>query len=66
MMELESQPFALRDCIEVAIDLVAVNASEKGLRLDYSVEDNTPSVIIGDPARRRQILINLLSNAVKF
>lgn len=66
MMELERQTFALRDCIEEAIDLVAVNASEKGLRLGYSFENETPFVIIGDPARLRQILVNLLSNAVKF
>ena len=66
MMELERQPFALQECIEEAIDIVAVNASEKGLRLGYSFENDMPLVIIGDPARLRQILVNLLSNAVKF
>lgn len=66
MMELELQPFALQNCIDEAIDIVAVTASEKGLRLGCSFEDNAPLVIIGDPARLRQILVNLLSNAVKF
>lgn len=66
MMELERQPFTLQDCIDEAMDLVAVNASAKDLKLGYSVEDGTPLMIIGDPARLRQILVNLLSNAVKF
>lgn len=66
MMELERQPFTLQDCIDEAIDLVAVNATVKDLKLGYSVEGGTPLMIIGDPARLRQILVNLLSNAVKF
>lgn len=66
MMELERQSFALKDCIEEAIDIAAVNASEKDLRLAYSFENDMPLMVIGDPARLRQILVNLLSNAVKF
>jgi len=65
-MELESQPFDLRACIEDSLNLVATNASEKGLNLSYFIDNNTPEVIIGDPTRLRQILVNLLSNAVKF
>jgi PAS domain S-box-containing protein len=66
MMELERQPFDLHACIEEVMDLVAKSASEKELKLGYTIEDNTPTVIMGDPARLRQILVNLLSNAVKF
>ncbi len=66
MMELERQPFDLRTCIEEALDLGAKNAFEKGLKLRYAIEESTPAVILGDPARLRQILMNLLSNAVKF
>lgn len=66
MMELENQPFNLRGCIEEALDLGAKDASEKGLKLGYKIEDCTPMAILGDPARLRQILVNLVSNAVKF
>jgi signal transduction histidine kinase len=62
----ERQPFNLQSCIEEALDLGAKDASEKGLRLGYTIEDDTPTIILGDPARLRQILVNLLSNAVKF
>ncbi|HBY96348.1 MAG TPA: hybrid sensor histidine kinase/response regulator [Chloroflexi bacterium] len=65
-LELESQPFDLRECLEGALDLVAAEASEKGLDLAYLVDDQTPEAIVGDITRLRQILVNLLSNAVKF
>jgi PAS domain S-box-containing protein len=65
-MELESQPFDPRECVESALDLVAPRAAEKGLDLAYVVEDDVPSAIVGDVTRLRQILLNLLTNAVKF
>ncbi len=65
-LELEKQPFDLRNCLEISMDLVAAKAAEKGLELIYFLEDNVPKVLIGDETRLRQILINLLGNAVKF
>ncbi len=65
-MELEIQPFDLESCMRESIDLVAQNASEKGLILNCEFDANTPKTIVGDPTRLRQILANLLSNAVKF
>ncbi len=65
-MELEHQPFDLRDCIEGALDLLAPKAAEKSLDLAYLMGPRTPSTIFGDVTRVRQILVNLLSNAVKF
>ncbi|MDQ3865846.1 MAG: PAS domain S-box protein [Actinomycetota bacterium] len=65
-LELENQPFALRPCIEAALDVVAKRASEKGLDLACMLDSGAPRAIVGDATRLRQILINLLSNAVKF
>ena len=65
-MELESQPFDLRECIESALDLVAPRAAEKGLELAYLLDEKVPRGVLGDVTRLRQILINLLGNAVKF
>ena len=65
-LELESQPFDLRECVEGALDLVATRAAEKGLDLAYVVGEGTPPGIVGDVTRLRQVLLNLLSNAVKF
>ncbi|MGF1479695.1 MAG: PAS domain S-box protein [Cyanophyceae cyanobacterium] len=65
-MELEHQPFNLRNCLEEALDLVASPAATKGLELAYLIAPETPPTIVGDVTRLRQILLNLLSNAVKF
>jgi len=65
-LDLEHNPFDLRACIEESLDLLAANATEKSLELAYLFEPQTPSMIVGDVTRLRQILVNLLSNAVKF
>ncbi len=65
-LELEMQPFDIRDCIEDSLDLLASRASEKGLDLVYQVDVSTPISIKGDVTRLRQILTNLISNAIKF
>ncbi len=63
---LEEYPFNLRQCVEEAIDLVAFQASEKGINLAYTVDKGVPDAIVSDPTRLRQVLGNLLSNAIKF
>jgi PAS domain S-box-containing protein len=65
-VELEKQQFDIRACIEEALDLVAQVAAKKMLNLAYTIDEEVPDSIIGDPTRLRQILVNLLSNAVKF
>lgn len=65
-LELENQPFDLRDCIEDSLDLLASKAGEKELDLAYLIEKDTPVTIRSDVTRLRQILTNLLSNAIKF
>jgi PAS domain S-box-containing protein len=66
MLEIEKQPFELRDLIEGALDLVAARAVRKKLDLSYVVANDSPATLISDVTRVRQVLLNLLSNAVKF
>jgi PAS domain S-box-containing protein len=65
-LELERQPFDLRECVESVLDLVAARATKKGVDLAYLLDEQVPAAIYGDVTRLRQVLVNLLSNAVKF
>ncbi len=65
-LDLEKQPFKLRDCLEESLELLSGHAAEKGIELAYLIEASTPEVVVGDVTRLRQVLVNLLSNALKF
>ena len=65
-MELDCKPLGLRSCLEDALDLLGTKAGEKNLDLAYEIADGTPSHVIGDVTRLRQVLVNLVGNAVKF
>ncbi|AXI54187.1 hypothetical protein C1J05_06500 [Sulfitobacter sp. JL08] len=65
-MDIEHQPFDLRESIESAMDLISARAAEKCLDIAYIYDDDVPAAVSGDLTRLRQILLNLLSNAVKF
>jgi signal transduction histidine kinase/DNA-binding response OmpR family regulator len=65
-LDLESIPFALRDCIGHTLKTLALRAHQKGLELVYDVDAEVPDTLVGDPGRLRQILVNLVGNAIKF
>jgi signal transduction histidine kinase/DNA-binding response OmpR family regulator len=65
-LELETQPFDLRDCVEGSLDVVAPRTAEKDLELAYRIQESAVESLVGDVTRLRQIFVNLLGNAVKF
>jgi PAS domain S-box-containing protein len=65
-LDLEREPFSLRECVEGALDIVAPRGWEKGVELGCLIDEAAPAGILGDKARLRQVLLNLLSNGVKF
>jgi len=65
-LELDNEPFLLRDTLEDVVKMMGVRTSQKGLKLRLEVLPDVPGKIVGDPLRLRQILLNLISNSVKF
>ncbi|MEX2461122.1 MAG: response regulator [Paenibacillaceae bacterium] len=65
-MELEQVPLELKSLIEETFDLFTAKTRERGLQMEYYIDQKIPAHILGDVTRLRQILINLVGNAVKF
>jgi len=65
-LELEHLAFDLIPSLEEVLDLFGVRSAEKDIDLAYLYDSSTPTAIVGDPTRLRQILINLVGNALKF
>src|SRR5258708_16519828 len=65
-LDLESVSFSLLDCIESALEPLAVRAQQKGLEVTWALQGDIPELLLGDPTRLRPIPINLMGNAIKF
>lgn len=65
-IDLESVPFSPAEVVGEAVELVARPARDKGLELHTDLDGRAGTLLVGDPARLRQVVVNLLSNAVKF
>jgi signal transduction histidine kinase len=65
-MEFEQSPFSVRETVEEAFRTLALIASKKGLDLRSEFAPDLPPVLVGDPARLRQVLLNIVNNAIKF
>ncbi|MEO5333940.1 MAG: ATP-binding protein, partial [Magnetococcus sp. YQC-5] len=59
-------PFSPLKVVEEVAELLASQAQQKNLDLLIDVSPKLPNLLLGDPARLRQILLNLAGNAVKF
>jgi PAS domain S-box-containing protein len=65
-VDLEQSPFAMADCIETVIDILSLQASQKGLTLQLDYPPDVPRTFMGNAGRVRQIILNFAANAVKF
>ncbi len=65
-LELEITDLDLREVMEESLELLAENASSKGLELICDIQPDMPTRLLADTGRLRQIFLNLLHNAIKF
>ncbi|KAJ4375024.1 hypothetical protein N0V83_002103 [Neocucurbitaria cava] len=66
MIKLSMDWLHLPSLIEEVNDLNMGLAIQKGLELNYLVEEGVPSMVKGDKFRIRQVLLNVVGNAIKF
>ena len=65
-LTLENQPFNLEQLLKETIELIEINAREKGLDLSVNIGHEVKRNFIGDSFRLKQVLMNLIANAIKF
>ena len=65
-MKLDSVTFNLEDVIDKVMEMLMMQANEKGIEFASHIDSAVPRHLIGDPVRLTQILVNLLGNALKF
>lgn len=66
MMELVNDKYSMRNLLRELYNSINFRAIDKGLKLNFEIDENMPDVLLGDSKRIRQILSNLLTNAVKY
>lgn len=65
-MLLEKISFDLEELIENCFKLFSAVAAKRDIELISNIAPDTPTLLIGDPTRLRQIIVNLVGNAFKF
>ncbi len=65
-LKIECYDVLLEDILSDSKTLLDLIASEKGILLDFSMEEPVPRKINTDPLRLRQILLNIVGNSIKF
>ena len=65
-LDFEEIDFSLEEVLENLSTMISFKTEDKKIEILYSVDEDVPVNLIGDPLRLGQVLLNLLGNAIKF
>ena len=65
-MDIVPVDYRIGDMLSEIVNMIWLKASDKGLKLNVTIDPKVPSVLYGDEVRIKQIIVNLLNNAVKY
>ncbi len=65
-MEIVKVEYEAANVIMDLWNVIFLRAQEKGLALEFSLDETMPKTLYGDDVRIKQIVTNLLTNAVKY
>lgn len=65
-MEILEIKYYVSDVINNLVNSIQERARAKSLEFEVNVDENIPSVLMGDDVRLTQVIMNLLTNAVKY
>ncbi|MCR5272053.1 MAG: response regulator [Lachnospiraceae bacterium] len=65
-LSIVDEPYQLASLINDVSTMIRIKLKDKDVRFEVNINENLPTLVVGDEVRIKQILINLLGNAVKF
>jgi PAS domain S-box-containing protein len=63
---LEQAEFEYSSVVSGVVDILQPQAREKGIELNYEIDEQVHGSYLGDYGRLRQVMVNLVGNAIKF
>ena len=65
-IQLEHIEINIERIVSSVCKTMDILARNKGLTLQWIIDEDVPDMVKGDPVRIRQVLVNLINNAIKF
>lgn len=65
-IQLEDIEINIERIVRSVCKTMDILARNKGLNLQWVIDESVPDMVKGDPVRIRQVLVNLINNAIKF